>query len=71
MTNSADPDQLASSEAKPTDLDLHSLLRQGMSWPAREGLRDIVDSNENARQVTADGTVQNQSPEGTAVVWYN
>ena len=33
MTNSADPDQL-----KPTDLDLHCLLRQGMTWLAREGL---------------------------------
>ena len=32
MTNSADPDQ------KPTDLDLHCLLRQGMSCLAREGL---------------------------------
>ena len=37
MTNSADPDQLASSEA--TDLDLHCLLRQGMLCSAREGLR--------------------------------
>ena len=35
MTNSADPDQLASST---TDLDLHCLLRQGMSCTAREGL---------------------------------
>ena len=33
MTNSADPDHLASS-----DLDLHYLLRQGMSCSAREGL---------------------------------
>ena len=32
MTNSADPDQLA------TDLDLHCLLRQGMTCSAREGL---------------------------------
>ena len=32
MKNSADPDQLASS-------DLHCLLRQGMSCSAREGLR--------------------------------
>ena len=42
MANSADPDQLASEEAKllknPTDLDLHCLLRQGMSCSAREGL---------------------------------
>ena len=37
MTNSADPDQLASQ--KPTDLDLHCLLRQGMLCSAREGLR--------------------------------
>ena len=34
MTNSADPDWL-----KPTDLDLHCLLRQGMSCSAREGLK--------------------------------
>ena len=34
MTNSADPDQLASS-----DLDLHCLLRQGMSCSAKEGLK--------------------------------
>ena len=32
MTNSADPDQ------KPTDLDLHCLLRQFMTCLAREGL---------------------------------
>ena len=36
MANSADPDQWASSEA--TDLDLHCLLRQGMSCSAREEL---------------------------------
>ena len=30
MTNSADPDQLASSE-KPTDLEIHCLQRQGIS----------------------------------------
>ena len=35
MTNSADPDQLASQE------DLHCLLRQGMSCSAREGLKLI------------------------------
>ena len=35
MTNSADPDKLA------TDLDLHCLLRQGMSCLAREGLKRI------------------------------
>ena len=37
MTNSADRDQLASS-------DLHCLLRQGMSCSAREGLSD-ADQN--------------------------
>ena len=36
MTNSADPDQLASSEA--ADLDLHCLLRQSMLSSAREEL---------------------------------
>ena len=34
MTNSADPDQFQ----KPTDLDLHCLLKQGMWCSAREGL---------------------------------
>ena len=42
MTNSADPDQLASSE-KPTDLDLHCLLRQDMSCSAREGLKSVSE----------------------------
>ena len=37
MTNSVDPDQLAS---KPTDLDLHCLLSQGMLCSAREGLKE-------------------------------
>ena len=37
MANSADQDQLASSEA--IDLDLHCLLGQGMSCSAREGLK--------------------------------
>ena len=31
MANSADPDQLASSEASSADLDLHSLQRQDIS----------------------------------------
>ena len=35
MANSADQGQLAS---KPTDLDLHCLLRQGMSCSARDRL---------------------------------
>ena len=39
MTNSADPDQLASSEANYQDL--HCLLRQGTSFLARHGLRSI------------------------------
>ena len=43
MTNSADPDQLASLQ-KPTDLDLHCLLRQGMMCSAREGLTVLFSS---------------------------
>ena len=39
MTNSADPDQ------KPTDLDQHCLLRQGMSCSARGRLKN-VEKNE-------------------------
>ena len=42
MTNSADPDQLASPEA--TDLHLHCFLKQGMSCSAREGLNMAVVS---------------------------
>ena len=44
MTNNADPDQLASSEAnlkKLTDLHLHCLQRQGISWFRRTGARKI------------------------------
>ena len=41
MTNSADPDQLAS---KPTDLDLQCLPRQGMSCLTREGLNAFTIS---------------------------
>ena len=45
MTNSADPDRLGSPDQwflqKPTDLALHCLLRQGMSYSAREGSRVI------------------------------
>ena len=37
MTNSTDPDQWLLQ--KPTDLDLHCLVRQGMSCSAKEGLR--------------------------------
>ena len=40
MTNSADQDQ------KPTDLDLHCLLRKGMSCLARERLIYIFDSRD-------------------------
>ena len=36
MANSAEPDQLASSE--PTDLDLHCLQRQGIYSSAGQGL---------------------------------
>ena len=39
MTNGAAPDQLAS---KPTDLDLHCLLKQDMSRSAREEL-NLID----------------------------
>ena len=40
MANSADQDQVASSEAKkkPTDLDLHCLQRQGYPGSAGQGL---------------------------------
>ena len=41
MTNSADSDQLASSN----DLNLHCLLRQGMLCSAREGLRFYIKVN--------------------------
>ena len=44
MTNSADADQLASS-----DLDLHCLLRQGMSCSASEGLRTFLQYYDPAR----------------------
>ena len=37
MVNNADPDLLASSEANWSGL--HCLLKQGMSFSAREGLR--------------------------------
>ena len=54
MTNSADPDHLASSEAatptllqKPTDLDLHCLLRQGILCLAREVLKFFQLSRTN------------------------
>ena len=54
MTNSADPDQLASEEKiqiswlpkngpfflqKPADLDLHCLLRQGICCVQQEGVK--------------------------------
>ena len=43
MTNSADLDQLLLQ--KSTDLDLHCLLRQGMSCSAREGLICMYAAN--------------------------
>ena len=45
MTNSADPDK------KPTDLDLHCLLRQGMSCSAREGLNLVSNSIHNYKKM--------------------
>ena len=39
MANSADPDQLASSEA--TDLDLHCLQRQGIAGFSRTGVKGL------------------------------
>ena len=39
MTNSADPDQLASLLKKPTDLDLHCLQRQDYPGSAGLGLK--------------------------------
>ena len=40
MTKSADPDSWLLK--KPTDLDLHCLLRQGMSCSARERLKEVI-----------------------------
>ena len=40
MTNSVDPDQLASSE--PTDLDLHCLQEQGISGFSRTRVNMIL-----------------------------
>ena len=42
MTNSADPDQLASS--KPTGLDLHCLQRQGISSFSRTRVNAYMNS---------------------------
>ena len=42
MTNSADPDQLASLK-KPTDLDLLCLQRKGMSGFSRTKVNSILD----------------------------
>ena len=42
MTNSVDPDQLASSEANLTDLDLHCLQRQGISRFSRTRVKNTV-----------------------------
>ena len=41
MANSADPDQLASSK-KPTDLDLHGLLRQDISGFSRTRVKYVA-----------------------------
>ena len=40
MTNSADPDQLASSGFFRSDLDLHCLQRQGISGFSRTRVKD-------------------------------
>ena len=54
MTNSAAPDQ----SAMPTDLDLHCLLRQGMSCSAREelkgGPKTVVSKQKNTDYVEND-----------------
>ena len=55
MKNSADPDQLASSQIskllqKPTDLDLHFFLRKGMWCLASEGL--TVQTEKNDRKLS-------------------
>ena len=52
MINSGDPDQLASPDLDlhSTDLDLHVLLRQGMSCSAREGLGCIKTKGEDTRE---------------------
>ena len=48
MTNSAVPDQLASSEAqKPTDLDLHCLQRQDISGFSRTRVKLFSSSTTN------------------------
>ena len=44
MTNSAYPEQLASSEVKPTDLDLHCLQRQGISGFSRIRVKGKLQS---------------------------
>ena len=45
MTNSTDPDQLASS--KPTDLDLHCLQSQDLSGFSRTRVKGICNDNLN------------------------
>ena len=71
MTNGADPDQLASLE--PTDLDLHCLLRQGMSCSAREGLilfETGQTSNLYQYNVTGDSVTSVNPGCDTAVRWH-
>ena len=53
MANSADPDQ------KPTDLDLHCLLRQGMSYSAREGL--IMYQLKSSKRVFVEPSLKTES----------
>ena len=52
MTNSADPDQLAS---RPTDLDLHCSQRQGISGSAGKGLSNVRMRNSVANRYLRQG----------------
>ena len=65
MADSADPDQLASSEAniswllkKPTDLDIHSLQRHGISGLSGTWVKyhfDISGSNDTYGYINSQG----------------
>ena len=50
MANSADPDQLASSE-KPTDLDLHCLQRQDISGFSRTRVNTVAVRSNNKEYI--------------------
>ena len=53
MTNSADPDQLASS-----DLDLHRLQRQGISGFSRTRVKSVLPPANNMSKIVLDGGKQ-------------